>query len=198
MSDPSLSYGRDDTLSRGYRSRMTRNELAKRIAEVALKRGRFTLRSGRTSSYYLDKYLFSSQPDILDAIGDQFAEKISIGEVDRLAGADMGGIPLVTVASLKTGLPCVFIRNQVKDYGTKRLLEGALNAGDRVVIVEDVATTGGQVLEAAEVIRGEGGEVSCIISTVDRLEGARERIEESGFVFDSLFTVRDLGIEADS
>ncbi len=170
--------------------------LAKAIAEVALLRGTFTLRSGRTSSYYLDKYLFSTRPEVLRQLGDLFAHRIralSPAPI-RLAGAELGGIPLVTVASLHTGLPCIFVRNQKKDYGTAKQLEGVLHKGDRIVIVEDVATTGGQALEAAAVLRQAGAEVLAIIATIDRQEGARENVEKAGIRFESLFTKADLGI----
>lgn len=174
---------------------MDRTTLARRIAESALLRGTFTLRSGRTSSYYLDKYLFSTQADVLKALGALFAERIAPG-TNRLAGAELGGIPLVTTACMATGLPCVFIRNQKKEYGTAKQLEGKLEAGDRVTIVEDVATTGGQALEAARVIRGQGATVLRIVATIDRMEGAREAIEGEGIQFDALFTVQDLGVTA--
>ncbi|MFO0827482.1 MAG: orotate phosphoribosyltransferase [Phycisphaerales bacterium] len=174
---------------------MTRDELAKEIASVALLRGTFTLRSGKTSSYYLDKYLFSTQPKVLAALGQMFAARLPKGTV-RLAGAELGGIPLVSSASIASGLPCVFVRNQKKDYGTAKQLEGKLEKGDKVTIVEDVATTGGQALEAAKVLRDAGAEVLAIIATIDRLEGARENIEKEGIAFDALFTVRDLGISA--
>ena len=153
--------------------------------------GHFTLRSGRTSEYYLDKYLFSTQPDILRALGELFAQHLPDG-VTKLAGAELGGIPLVTAASLASGLPCVFIRNARKDYGTAKQLEGKLEAADRVVIVEDIATTGGQVLEAASTISESGASVLSIIATIDRQEGARENIEAAGYRFDSLFTVNEL------
>lgn len=178
----------------GYHAAMTRDQIAKRIAEVALLRGTFTLRSGRTSSFYLDKYLFSTQPDILAELGKMFAERLP-SETTKLAGAELGGIPLVTAASLASGLPCVFIRNQKKDYGTAKQLEGAIGSDDTVVIVEDVATTGGQVLEAAKVIADTGAQVLKIIATIDRQEGARENIEAAGYAFDALFTTEDLGIE---
>lgn len=173
---------------------MTREELSRRIAEVALLRGTFTLRSGRTSSFYLDKYLFSTQPEILAALGKMFAERLPRGTT-KLAGAELGGIPLVTAASLASGLPCLFIRNQKKDYGTAKQLEGVLTPQDKVVIVEDVATTGGQALEAAKVIAAEGARVLKIIATIDRLEGARQNIEQAGYTFDTLFTIADLGIK---
>ncbi len=173
--------------------------LARAIADAALLRGSFTLRSGRTSSFYLDKYLFSTRPQVLDQLGELFAQRIGAlaretGPIARLAGAELGGIPLVTVASLKTGLPCLFVRNQKKDYGTAKQLEGVLNKGDRTVIVEDVATTGGQALEAATVLRAAGANVIAIIATIDRQEGARENVEKAGLRFDALFTKADLGI----
>ena len=172
---------------------MNKEMLASRIRDTAILQGEFTLRSGRISSWYIDKYLFTTQPDILLALGELFAEKIS-KTTTLLAGAELGGIPLVTTASMATQLPCIFIRNQKKEYGTAQQLEGNLNASDIVVIVEDVATTGGQVLEAAATIQESGATVEAIIAVIDRCEGARENIETAGFVFDSLFTTADLGI----
>ena len=175
---------------------MAEPTLASRIADAALLRGTFTLRSGRTSSFYLDKYLFSTRPDVLRELGDLFAARLP-KETTLLAGAELGGIPLVTATSLASGLPCVFVRNQKKDYGTAKQLEGRIGPQDRVVIVEDVATTGGQALEAAHVVAASGARVLRVIATVDRLEGARENIEGQGIPFDSLFTVRDLGVTAE-
>lgn len=179
-----------------------RPALARAIAEASLLRGTFTLRSGKTSSYYLDKYLFSTRPEVLAPLAELFAQRIaevasglSI-RVDRLAGAELGGIPLVTAASLKAGLPCVFVRNQKKDYGTAKLLEGKINPGENVVLLEDVATTGGQALEAVKELRAAGAQVPAVIATIDRLEGARHNVEAHGVVFESLFTVADLGVKA--
>src|ERR671912_2661791 len=125
---------------------MTREELAKRIAEVALLRGEFTLRSGRKSNYYLDKYLFETQPDVLAALGQLFAEKVT-SDVDRIAGAELGAVALAAATSMACGKPFVIIRNQKKDYGTSKLVEGKLEPGETVMIVEDVLTTGGQIIE---------------------------------------------------
>jgi len=172
---------------------MTRTELAARIAEVALLRGEFTLRSGRKSHYYLDKYLFSTQPDVLAELGKMFAEHVT-PEITCLVGAELGGIPLVTAASLASGLPCVFVRNQKKDYGTAKQLEGKLGEGDVAMLVEDVCTTGGQVLEAAKVVEACGAKVAKIVGTIDREEGAREAIEAAGYPFAALFTKSDLGV----
>lgn len=173
---------------------MDRTQLIRRIRDTALLRGQFKLRSGRTSSYYLDKYRFETEPDILAELGRQFAERVEPG-VTKLAGAELGGIPLVTAAAMAANLPCLFIRNQKKAYGTARLLEGRLAPDDGVMIVEDVATSGGQVLEAAGVIEQGGAAVVKIVAVIDREEGARQRIESAGHRFESLFTRTDLGVE---
>ena len=187
------------TSTTGIQMDRERQSVAKAIADVALLRGTFTLRSGRTSNYYLDKYLFSTRPEVLRQLGVLFRQRIDqlrdAYRIDRLAGAELGGIPLVTAASLETGLPCVFVRNKKKDYGTAKQLEGVLNKGDGIVIVEDVATTGGQALEAAGVLKEAGANVLAIIATIDRQEGARENVEKSGIRFESLFTKADLGIQ---
>jgi len=182
--------------------------LASRLADAALLRGSFTLRSGKTSSYYLDKYRFTTRPEILRELAVMFAAKIGEiergsgpsggtggGRIDRLAGAELGGIPLVTVASLETGKPCVFVRNAKKDYGTAKQVEGALERGDRVVLIEDIATTGGQAIEAAGSLRDCGAEVVGVIATIDREEGAAEAMARAGLAYWSLFTKGDLGIE---
>ncbi|MGE3107075.1 MAG: orotate phosphoribosyltransferase [Phycisphaerales bacterium] len=179
---------------------MTHAELAHAIADAALLRGTFTLRSGRISNYYLDKYLFSTRPAVLRELGKMFAQRVQEIErevgvrVDRLAGAELGGIPLVTVSSLETGLPCLFVRNAKKDYGTAKQVEGRLEKGENVVFVEDVATTGGQALEAVGVLRELGANVLAVIATIDRQEGAREHIEKAGLRFEALFTKGDLGV----
>ncbi len=179
---------------------MTKSELARRIADVCVLRGTFTLRSGRTSSYYLDKYLFSTRPEILRELGGLFADRVRAVEAAtgkrtvRLAGAELGGIPLVTVASMASGLPCLFVRNAKKDYGTAKQMEGVLNRGEAVVFVEDVATTGGQALEAVKVLQDQGAEVLAVIATIDREEGARENVEKAGVRFEALFTKSDLGV----
>ena len=174
-------------------SAMTREDLAKRIADVSLLRGEFTLRSGRKSNYYLDKYRFETQPDVLAALGKLFAEYVT-EKTDRIAGAELGAVPLAAAAGMASGKPIVFIRNQKKDYGTAKQVEGVLNPGEAVLIVEDVLTTGGQVLEAAKTLQDLGAKVEKIVAVIDRLEGARENIEKAGFTFESLFTTKDLGI----
>ena len=157
-------------------------------------RGTFTLRSGRTSTYYIDKYLFLSQPEILAELAKMLAERLP-KETTHLAGAELGGIPLVTAVSLASGLPCVFVRSTKKDHGTAKQIEGTLQPHGKVVIVEDVATTGGQAIEAAKIITTAGAEVLRIMATIDRMEGARQNIEAAGYAFEALFTAGDLGID---
>jgi orotate phosphoribosyltransferase len=172
---------------------MERTDLARRIREAAYLEGDFTLRSGRKSRYYLDKYLFETRPEILRELGRLMSSYVA-ETTTLIAGAELGGVPLAAAASMASGKPFVIIRNAKKDYGTQKPFEGALTDGDRVLLVEDIATSGGQVLEAAKTITAIGARVERIVAVIDRLEGARENIERAGFPFDSLFTSRDLGI----
>lgn len=172
---------------------MERTELAKRIKKAAYLEGDFTLRSGRKSNYYLDKYLFETQPDILKALGKMFAGYVE-DSTTLIAGAELGGVSLAAATSMASGKPFVIIRNARKDYGTSKPFEGKLSDGDQVLLVEDIATTGGQVLEAARLISQIGAKVERIVAVIDRQEGARENIEKAGLVFESLFTKADLGI----
>lgn len=173
---------------------MTRDQLARRIADVALLRGEFTLRSGRKSNYYLDKYRFETQGDVLAALGQMFAQRIT-PRTKRIAGAELGAVPLAAATSMVSGLPCVYIRNQKKEYGTNKQVEGVLEKGDVVMIVEDVLTTGGQVIEAADTLKQMEVEIEKIVAVIDRQEGARENIERAGYAFEALFTTEDLGVE---
>lgn len=172
---------------------MVRTELARCIREAAYLEGDFTLRSGRKSKYYLDKYLFETQPDILKALGDLFTAYVK-PTTTLIAGAELGGVALAAAASMASGKPFVIIRNAKKDYGTSKPYEGKLTEGDSVLLVEDIATTGGQVLEAAKFITSIGAKVERIVAVIDRQEGAQENIQNAGFDFAALFTKADLGI----
>jgi orotate phosphoribosyltransferase len=174
-------------------SQLNREQLARRIADVALLRGEFTLRSGRKSNYYLDKYRFETQPDVLIALGAMLAEHVT-ADVDRIAGPELGAVPLAAAAAMASGKPCIFIRNAKKEYGSNKQIEGVFQPGETVLIVEDIMTTGGQVVEAAKTIEAAGLKVEKIVGVIDRLEGARQNIESAGYVFERLFTTRDLGI----
>lgn len=173
---------------------MTRQQVIDRIVQTALLRGDFTLRSGRKSSYYIDKYRFETQPDVLAALGEMFAGHVT-PEIDRLAGAELGGIPLVTAAALASGKPTILVRNSKKEYGTNRQLEGIFEPGERVLLVEDVLTTGGQVIEAAKILADAGLTVVKIVAVLDRQEDARMNIEAAGHEMASLFTLDDLNVK---
>jgi orotate phosphoribosyltransferase len=171
---------------------MDKAELAARVKASAYLEGDFVLRSGRRSKYYMDKYLFETQPDILAELGRLFAARAS--DADVIAGAELGGVALAAAASMASGKPFLIVRNAKKDYGTSKMMEGKLEKGQRVLLVEDIATTGGQVLEAAKVLTEAGATVTKIVATIDRQEGARENIEKAGFTFEALLTKADLGI----
>jgi len=173
---------------------MTKEELIKRIKETAYLEGDFVLRSGKRSKYYLDKYLFETCPDILNALGAEFAKYIT-DDVTLIAGAELGGVALAAATALETGKNWVIIRNTKKGYGTGKLVEGILKPGDIVLLVEDVATTGGQVLEAAKVITEAGATVKKIVCVIDRKQGAAENITQAGYKFESILTKDDLGIK---
>ena len=152
-------------------------------------RGSFVLRSGRKSNYYLDKYRFETQPDVLVELGKLFAQKVT-EKVDRIAGAELGAVPLAAATAIACGKPFVIVRNQKKDYGTSKLVEGLLNAGETVLIVEDVLTTGGQVLEAAKTLKEAGAKIDRIVAVIDRQEGATGRISNRPDMCSRLFSPR--------
>ncbi len=172
---------------------MTDQQLFEAVKAAALLRGEFTLRSGRKSSYYLDKYLFECQPAILVELGRRFATYAG-PKTTRIAGAELGGVALAAACSMASGIPFVIVRNAKKGYGTQKMHEGKLEPGDRVLLVEDIATTGGQVIEAAQALTEAGATVERIVAVIDRQEGARENIEGAGYAFAALMTKADLGI----
>jgi orotate phosphoribosyltransferase len=176
---------------------MTDRELAQALRAAALLEGDFTLRSGRRSKYYLDKYLFETEPALLREVARRFARYVT-ADVDRIAGAELGGIALAAATALETGKPFVIVRNSKKaGYGTGKLIEGRLERGERVLLVEDIATSGGQAIEAVRTLRDAGAVVERVVVTIDRQESGRAAIEAAGLRFDALFTTADLGIVKD-
>ena len=173
---------------------MTKEELIKRVKEESYLEGDFLLRSGKRSKYYMDKYLFETCPDILKALGEEFAKHMT-DDVTLIAGAELGGVALAAATAIETGKKWIIVRNSKKDYGTSKMVEGALRPGDVVLLVEDIATTGGQVIEAAKIITEAGAKVERIVCVIDRKQGAGENITEAGFVFESIMTKEDLGIK---
>src|ERR671917_856874 len=146
-------------------------DLAPRIRDAALLEGDFVLSSGERSSFYVDKYLFSTEPNLLRDVADALATAIP-GGVERLAGVELGAVPLVVATALATGLPYVIVRKSAKDHGSSagRSTEGNLEVGDRVALIEDVVTTGTQALKAAGSLSDAGAEVVTIVSVLDRRE----------------------------
>ena len=173
---------------------MTKEELIKRIKETAYLEGDFVLRSGKKSKYYLDKYLFETCPDILKALGEEFSKRIT-DDVTLIAGAELGGVALAAATAIESGKNWIIVRNSKKGYGTGKMVEGILNAGDVVLLVEDIATTGGQVIEAAKIISEAGATVKKIVCVIDRKQGAEENITQAGYKFESIITKDDLGIK---
>jgi len=172
------------------------SDLGQRLLAASYLEGDFVLRSGRRSKFYLDKYLFSTQPDLLRDIAAGLAEKLPAHEpCDLLAGPELGAVAIVAALSLASGKPFVIVRKGAKGYGTDKAMEGRAAAGQRVIMVEDVVTSGGAALTAVDRLREAGLEVATLLCVVDREEGGREAIEAKGLVFDPLFTATSLGIK---
>lgn len=165
------------------------NQTLKRdLLAAAVLRGTFTLRSGKTSSYYVDKYRFQSQPDLLRRVAAAVAALVP-PDTEWLAGVELGAVPLVTAVSLHTGIPFVIVRKDAKEYGTANLIEGGDIADRAVTLLEDVCTTGGAALAAAEKIARAGGRLLRIITVIDRGEGGLDRERAAGYDAVALFTL---------
>ena len=173
---------------------MTHDELAQALGDHALLHGDFVLRSGRRSSYYLDKYRFETRPDLLGALGERLASAVAEHEPEsaRLAGPELGAVALAAAASLASGLPFLIVRKQAKDYGTQNRLEGAFEPGERVCLVEDVITSGGAALEAVEALRAAGLECGTAVCVVDREEGGADALARQAVRLRPLFRASEL------
>jgi len=165
--------------------------LASRIREAALLEGDFVLSSGKRSSFYVDKYLFSTEPSLLRDVAAAISEKLP-ENVERLAGVELGAVPLVVATSLLSGLPYVIVRKIAKEHGTGRSIEGNLERGERVALIEDVVSTGAQAVQAARGLAAAGVEVVTIVAVLDRREAHSERLEE--FSFRALLRMEDLRV----
>lgn len=165
--------------------------LALRIYERAHLTGSFMLRSGATSSEYFDKYLFESDPLLLREVVEALVAMLP-SDVDALAGLELGGVPIATVASQATGLPTLFVRKQAKAYGTCRLAEGGEIAGRRLAVIEDVVTSGGQVVESCRALRERGARIADVLCVIDREAGGAANLAAEGLELRALFTMSDL------
>jgi orotate phosphoribosyltransferase len=171
-----------------------RDELALALREQAYLEGDFVLRSGRRSSYYLDKFRFETQPDVLRALGGGLASAVEEVEPEavRLASPVLGAVVLATAASLASGLPFVIVRDEAKEYGTANRIEGAFEPGELVCLIEDVVTSGGALAEAVEALREAGLEVRNAVCVVDREEGGVDALARAGVHLRALFRVSEL------
>jgi orotate phosphoribosyltransferase len=165
--------------------------LAKRIYDTAHITGEFTLRSGAKSNEYFDKYLFEANPELLKQIAQAMVELVPPG-IDALAGLEMGGIPIATMLSQFTGLPVLFVRKKAKEYGTCKIAEGGLVKGRKLLIVEDVVTSGGAILDAAKALRAEGADLNSVICVIDRESGGSANLAKSDLILTPLFTMTEL------
>ncbi|MFB6222092.1 MAG: orotate phosphoribosyltransferase [Haloarcula sp.] len=177
---------------------MANEELIAALRDAdAVKFGEFELSHGGTSSYYVDKYVFETNPTCLQHIAESFAERIADwDEQPTLAGVALGAVPLVAVTSVETDIPYVIARKQAKEYGTGNRIEGDLTEGEEVVILEDIATTGQSAIDAAEALREAGAVVDRVLVVVDREEGASENLTEHDLELSSLVTASDLLADA--
>jgi orotate phosphoribosyltransferase len=175
---------------------MSRDDLARDIHRVAHLTGTFTLRSGRTASEYFDKYRFEADPRLLQRVAEAMVELVP-SDTEVLAGLEMGGIPIATALSRETGLPAAFVRKKAKEYGTMRLAEGADVGGRRVLVVEDVITSGGQVVISTGDLRDHGAIVDTVVCAIDRQAGGAEALAEASLELRPLLTRDDIARAVD-
>ena len=173
---------------------MTDAELAEALREHAYLEGDFVLRSGKRSRYYLDKYRFETQPELLGPLGERIAAQVAehAPEAIRLAGPELGAVALAASASLASGLPFLIVRGEAKGYGTANRIEGAFAPGETVCVVEDVVTSGGALLESVEALRASGLVIRDAICVVDREEGGVQELARRDVTLRSLFRASDI------
>jgi len=172
-----------------------RVNLAAAIASVATLTGEFTLRSGALAHEYFDKYRFESNPQLLAAVAEHMQSLVP-ATTQVIAGLELGGVPIATALALRTGLPVVFVRKRAKDYGTRQLAEGYDVRGQRVLVVEDVVTSGGQVIASANDLRTLGATVTEAICVIDRESGGAAALLAAGIALRTIFTKSDLTVAA--
>jgi orotate phosphoribosyltransferase len=169
---------------------MDNRELIQALRDAeAVRFGEFELSHGGTSDYYIDKYVFETDPRCLRLIAAAFADRI--GD-ETLAGVALGAVPLVAATAVETDTPYLIVRKAAKEYGTGNRIEGELESGAEVVVLEDIATTGQSALDAVEALRDAGAVVDRVLVVVDREEGARERLAEHDIDLEAVVTASEL------
>ncbi|MHC5727999.1 MAG: orotate phosphoribosyltransferase [Nostoc sp.] len=169
---------------------IVKSEIAKQIYAVSHLVGSFQLRSGRISNEYFDKYQFEADPILLNAVVRQMLTLIP-SDIEVLAGLELGGISIVTLLSHYSSLPTAFVRKEAKKYGTSRLAEGVQINNGKVLIVEDVVTSGGQIIISANQLRQLGAQIDYALCVIDREEGAIDKLLAEGITLLSLLKRSD-------
>jgi orotate phosphoribosyltransferase len=157
-----------------------------------IKFGKFTLSSGRESDYYVDMKKAITDPQILSQVSKIISQLISDDNIDLVAGPALGAVPIATAVALHAGMPMLMIRKAQKDYGTSQLIEGELKTGDKVIVVEDVTTTGHSLLKAVRAVQDNGGVVERTFVVVDREEGAVEELKKQGITLEPLVSISEV------
>lgn len=169
-----------------------KKDLAKHVFDIAHLIGEFKLRSGVISNEYFDKYQFESNPELLVSIAIQLNHVVNSLEYDYLAALEMGGIPIATAMAMMNKKSMVFVRKEAKEYGTAKLTEGPEIKNTNLLIVEDVVTSGGQIIISANDLRERGATITDAVCVIDREAGGREKLAEAGIKLHSLFTMSEL------
>ena len=170
---------------------MTDAGLARRIYDRAHLTGEFRLRSGVVSGEYFDKYLFEADPALMREVAEALVALLPEG-AEAVAGLELGGVPLATMVAQLSGLPALFVRKQPKDYGTRRLAEGGEVAGRRLAVVEDVVTSGGQLIQSCAALRERGADIAAVLCVIDREAGGSASLAAQGLELRSVFTMSQL------
>ena len=169
-------------------------ELGRDLVKASYLKGDFVLRSGRRSNRYFDKFLFETDPVLLKRLGRHLAELVP-KETQRLAAPELGAVLLGGAVSMETGLPLLLVRKEAKGYGTAKQLEGRFETGDRVTVIEDVVTTGGDSLRSVQALRDAGLDVIQLVVVLDRGEGGEENIHEARISYSPLFRIQDFELD---
>jgi len=169
-------------------------ELGRELVKASYLKGDFVLRSGKRSNRYFDKFLFETDPAVLRRLGKHLAGLVP-AETQRLDAPELGAVLLGGAVSMESGLPLVLVRKEPKGYGTSKQIEGRFEPGDKVTVIEDVVTTGGDSLRSAQVLRDAGVEVIHLVVVLDRGEGGEENIRAAGIPYSPLFRIADLELD---
>ena len=171
-----------------------REALARDLVRASYLKGDFVLRSGKRSNRYFDKFLFETDPALLKRLGSHLAELVP-KETQRLAAPELGAVLLGGAVSMEMDLPLLLVRKEPKGYGTGKQIEGRFEAGERVTVIEDVVTTGGDSLRTVQVLRDAGVNVIHLVVVLDRGEGGEENISEARIPYSPLFRIQDLKLD---